>query len=283
MGELRNASTVILLRDGLQGLEVFMMQRHIRSDFAGGAYVFPGGVVDRSDEVDAGFCSGRTDASASAALGVPRGGLAYWIAAIRECFEEAGILLAYGPEGSLLDFDKPGVRARYEAYRAALNAREVTPDEIARRENLRYATDRVHYWAHWITPEGQPLRYDTRFFLAIAPKGQIAAHDGREMTDSAWVSPQDALEKARTKEWAIIFPTLRNLTLICHFATASQAEAAAKARRKISTVLPRAARDGHGVRLLVPGDEGYDQARGGADPSEASNFADPEIEVKRDD
>jgi 8-oxo-dGTP pyrophosphatase MutT (NUDIX family) len=259
----------------MQGIEVFMMRRHLKSDFVGGAFVFPGGVVDPADEIDDRLCAGRTDASASAALGISRGGLAYWIAAIRECFEEAGILLAYDREGGLLDFRQPDVKRRYEAYRAALNAGEITLDQIAQREGLKAATDRIHYWAHWITPEGQPLRYDARFFLAVAPKDQIAEHDGRELTDSAWVSPQAALEKARTKEWTIIFPTLRNLMLLLEFTSAGEAEAAARAQREVAAVLPRVMRDGRGVRLLVPGDEGYEQAGDGADASDASNFADP--------
>ncbi len=237
--------------------------------------MFPGGAVDPSDEIEDGLCAGHSDALASAALGIPRGGIAYWAAAIRECFEEAGILLAYGPEGELLDFGRPGLKERYESYRQALNAGEISLDRIARGECLRFATDRVHYWAHWITPEGQPRRYDTRFFLAVAPKGQTAAHDGRELTDSAWVTPQAALERAKTREWMVIFPTLRNLTLLCSFPTAREAEASAKARREITAVLPRLAKDERGIRILIPGDEGYEQAGSEAATATASDFSDP--------
>jgi 8-oxo-dGTP pyrophosphatase MutT (NUDIX family) len=251
---------VILLRDGKSGVEVFMLKRHLKSDFIGGAHVFPGGVLDPGDEIDEGLCTGRTDASASAALGIPRGGLGYWVAAIRECFEESGVLLMYDSEGRMLDFEDPAIEKRYQGYREQLNQGRLSISELARLEGLKLAADRIYYWAHWITPEGQSRRYDTRFFLAVAPRRQAALHDGSELTDSSWISPQEALEKARRREWLVIFPTLRNLELLRQFSHTRDAEAMARAPRAILAIQPRVVRDHRGVRLLVPGDAGFEES-----------------------
>ena len=237
-----------------------MMQRHIRSDFVGGAYVFPGGAVDPDDTIDESICAGRTEASASAALHLEHGGLAYWVAAIRECFEEAGVLLAYTDAGTLLDFGDRNVAERFRSLRRDLQAGKLSISELARAERLRLATDRVHYWARWITPEGQPRRFDTRFFLALAPPGQAAIHDGSELTDSAWVTPRAALEKAERREWTVIFPTLRNLMLVASLPDTAAAEQAALARGEVLAVQPRLVRDSNGIRILIPGDPDYDDA-----------------------
>ena len=142
------------------------------------------------------------------------GGAGLRVAAIRECFEESGVLLMYDAAGQILDFGDPAIEKRYQDYREQLNHGRLSISELARREGLKLAADRIHYWAHWITPEGQSRRYDTRFFLAVAPGRQAALHDGWELTDSSWISPQEALEKARRREWLVIFPTLRNLELL---------------------------------------------------------------------
>lgn len=263
----RLAATVILVRDGEGGVEVFMEERHIRSDFVGGAYVFPGGAVDPDDRVPEELCAGRTDRSASQLLGIEHGGLAYFVAAIRECFEEAGVLLAYDRSGALLDFGDAAQEARFREWRDRLNASSATLLDLARAEGLRLATDRIHYWGHWITPEGQPRRYDTRFFLAEAPANQTATHDDWELTASAWVAPAEALERARRHEWMIIFPTLWNLRELARFERAAAASAwAAEESRPRPLFVPRVT----GERVVLPGDDGYEQATrdtSGADPS----------------
>jgi 8-oxo-dGTP pyrophosphatase MutT (NUDIX family) len=262
----RLAATVILVRDGDAGVEVFMEERHIRSDFVGGAYVFPGGAVDPDDRVPEELCAGRTDRSASRLLGIEHGGLAYFVAAIRECFEEAGVLLAYDRSGALLDFGDAAKEARFREWRDRLNASSATLLDLARAEGLRLATDRIHYWGHWITPEGQPRRYDTRFFLGEAPANQTATHDDWELTASAWVAPAEALERARRHEWMIIFPTLWNLRELARFESAGAAAAwAAEESRPRPLYVPRVT----GERVVLPGDEGYEQATRdttGADP-----------------
>jgi 8-oxo-dGTP pyrophosphatase MutT (NUDIX family) len=264
----RLAATVILVRDHVAGgLEVFMEERHIRSDFVGGAYVFPGGAVDPDDRVPEDLCAGRTDRSASRLLGLDHGGLAYFVAGIRECFEEAGVLLAYDRSGALLDFGDAAKEARFREWRDRLNASSATLLDLARAEGLRLATDRIHYWGHWITPEGQPRRYDTRFFLAEAPANQVATHDDWELTASAWVPPAEALERARRREWMIIFPTLWNLRELGRFERAASAAAwAADEERPRPLYVPRVSAE----RVVLPGDEGYAEAArdtSGADPA----------------
>lgn len=168
---LRDAATVVLVRnanDGAPGFEVFMLLRTVKSDFNAGAYVFPGGGVDRSDggaQAER-VCSGLDARQASARLGIADGGLAFYLAAIRECFEEAGVLLAADASGQTLSLREPATQQRFTAYRAALNAGQTTLAAICEREHLRLPLDQVHYYSHWITPEGMPRRYDTRFSCA---------------------------------------------------------------------------------------------------------------------
>jgi 8-oxo-dGTP pyrophosphatase MutT (NUDIX family) len=259
--EPRLASTILLVRDAHApgaGVEVFMERRHLDSGFVGGAYVFPGGRVDPHDAIDPARCADLDEETASRRLGLASGGgLAHYVAAIRECFEEAGVLFAYDRSGSLLDFSEPAIEARYERWREDLNAGRSSLRELAEREDLRLATDRLAYWSHWITPLGEPRRYDTRFFVAHAPERQTAAHDDWELTESAWVAPAEAIERAQRREWMIIYPTLVNLRALTRHATAQAAVAWAAAQPlPLPANLPRVWRD----RVVLPGDEGYDQA-----------------------
>ena len=267
----RHASTVLLLRDSERGVEVFMERRHIKSDFVGGAYVFPGGRVDPEDRVDEALCHGLTDRDASDRLSLQEGGLTFYVAAIRECFEEAGVLLAYDRDGRLLDFSDRSVEERYETLRAELNAGRLNLLDIAAREGLTLATDRISYWAHWITPEGQPRRYDTRFFVARVPRNQTAGHDDHELTNSAWVTAREALEHGRRKEWMIIFPTIRNLQKLAEYESADAAIAAMDAQEEFPVMQPRVLlgrTPDEPARAVLPGDEGYEEAA--ARPSAAN-------------
>ena len=259
----RHASTVLLLRDSERGVEVFMERRHIKSDFVGGAYVFPGGRVDPEDRVDEALCHGVTDREASARLSLEEGGLTFYVAAIRECFEEAGVLLAYDRDGQLLDFSDRSVEEHYEALRGELNAGKLSLLDIAAQEGLTLATDRIGYWAHWITPEGQPRRYDTRFFVTRAPRNQTAGHDDHELTSSAWVTAREALEHGRRGEWMIIFPTIRNLMKLARFDTADAAVAAVDAQEEFPIIQPRVLlgrTPDEPPRAVIPGEDGYEKA-----------------------
>ncbi|HVT41553.1 MAG TPA: hypothetical protein VHD39_01115 [Acidimicrobiales bacterium] len=266
--EIRPAATVMVVRDapapsGGTTLEVLMVRRNLRSDFVGGAYVFPGGAVDPLDggaEAEA-FCIGRSDAEASALLGFPSGGLAYWVAVVRETFEEAGLLLARREGGPGLLAGDPGEEARLAAERAAVNAGTRRFLDLCRDEQLRLNVGDIHYFAHWVTPRGAPRRYDTRFFVAAAPPGQIAAHDAGETIAEVWISPADALAQHRSGEIEIIFPTIRNLQAIGRFATSTELlEAAEAASSAVPAIEPRVVPDGNGMRIVLPGDPAYDRA-----------------------
>ena len=266
--EIRPAATVMLVRDapapsGGTTLEVLMVRRNLRSDFVGGAYVFPGGAVDPADggaEAEA-LCGGRSDAEASALLGVGTGGLAYWVAVVRETFEEAGLLLARRPDGPDLLAGDPQEEARFAAARAAVNGGTRRFLDLCRDERLHLSVGDVHYFAHWITPRGAPRRYDTRFFVAAAPPGQIAAHDAGETIAEVWISPHEALACHRAGEIEIIFPTIRNLQAIGRFGTSAELLLAAmRASSAVPTIEPRVVPDGNGMRIVLPGDPSYEQA-----------------------
>jgi len=267
---VRDAATVMLVRDaaagtlGLDdpgGLEVFMLRRNLKSDFVGGAYVFPGGGVDDHDrhvDLDP-VCQGRSDADASAQLGIDSGGLAFWVAAIRESFEEAGVLLAYDADGDMVRLDDPAVIARFAEHRRSVDSGERRLIEVCSDERLRLAVDTMHYFSHWITPEGPTRRYDTRFFVARAPDAQVPLHDDHEVIANLWVRPSEALARHRAGEFEMIFPTIRTLMSFERFSTADELLTAAASVGDVPAILPRIVVDeGGGLRILLPGDPGYD-------------------------
>jgi 8-oxo-dGTP pyrophosphatase MutT (NUDIX family) len=223
----RDGATVMLVRDGDavdRPLEVFMLRRHPSTAF-GSVHVFPGGVVDPADDDSAldACCPGLDDAAASATLGVDAGGRAFWIAAVREAFEEAGVLLACTTSGDYVRFDHhPDVEARFDAHRRTLHAGGCTLLEVLTDEGLTLALPDVHYVAHWVTPESEPKRFDTRFFLARAPEGQAYAHDDAELIGSEWVRPADALRRHRAGDFAMIGPTIVSLQDLGRFATCDE-------------------------------------------------------------
>jgi 8-oxo-dGTP pyrophosphatase MutT (NUDIX family) len=271
----------MLVRDAVEpdpdgrALEVLMVRRNLQSDFVGGAYVFPGGAVDPVDggaEAEA-ACRGRSDAEASILLGVETGGLAYWVAALRETFEEAGLLLAERPGGPPLLAGDPAEEARFIAERAAVNARTRRFLDLCRDEGLQLLVGDVHYFAHWITPMGAPRRYDTRFFVAAAPPGQRAAHDAGETIADTWITPGRALEGHRRGEFEIIFPTIRNLQAIGRFTTSGELlQAAEAASRSVPTIEPHVVADGNGVRIVLPGDDGYTEGAAARAPAPVADF-----------
>lgn len=264
----RDAATVMLVRDGAAGLEVCMLRRNLNSDFVGGAYVFPGGAVDPEDKGVAleAICDGRTDADASRQLGIERGGLAFWVAAVRECFEEAGVLLAIDDTGTVVSLADTETAARFAQWRHEVDHGHTRLVELCAAENLRIAAGDIYYFAHWITPVGPSRRYDTRFFVAAAPPEQRPVHDDRETIATIWVGPSEALERHRKHELDLIFPTIRNLEAISRFKTAAELLAAAAAIDEVATVLPKVVSDETGMRILLPGDPGYDEVVDGRLP-----------------
>ena len=242
---IRPAATIVVVREADRGIEVLMVRRPQAMAFAGGAHVFPGGAVDPADSGAAlvAACVGLDDAEASRRLGVPDGGLAYWICAIRECFEEAGLLYAYGGEG-LARFDSPTRDAG--DFGAFVNS-----------HRLRLAADRLAYLSHWITQAGRPRRYDTRFFIAAAPEHQRPMHDGSEAVGHDWMAPRDALERHARGEIQLLFPTIKTLETLAQFGHVADAMDYAQSPRPMPAMAPRSAVGRAGTKLLVPGDYAY--------------------------
>jgi glyoxylase-like metal-dependent hydrolase (beta-lactamase superfamily II)/8-oxo-dGTP pyrophosphatase MutT (NUDIX family) len=212
----RPAATILLLREAPGSPEVFMLQRTSKAAFLPGAFVFPGGALDPDDASAraARRVRGLDDAQASARLGIPSGGLAYWVAAARECFEESGILLAWDDGGRPVDPDRA---ASLEHLREPLNAGTLLFSDFLEKEKLFVPAQEIAYYSHWITAPGRPRRFSTRFFVACAPAGQHGAHDRSETVHSVWVSPREALERGKRKEIELIFPTRSTLSDLAHF------------------------------------------------------------------
>ena len=254
---IRTAATVMLVRDAIDGgpgVEVFMLRRTGNASFAAGMYVFPGGKVDDADhaaELEP-FCRGLDDAAASSELSIESGGLAYWVASIRECFEEAGILLAERRDGSAL--------AIGDADRHAVHDGSLSMVELCRRDDLILDLSTTQYVDHWITPAGERRRFDTRFFVTHGPAGQDGLHDDKETIESSWVRPQAALDLHAAGELMMMPPTVKNLGWLGGFATADDVVAAGRAIVDPPTTLPKVRTDADGniVGVAMPGDPDYD-------------------------
>lgn len=238
---IRPAATVILVRDADPGYEIFMLRRTSEAAFAGGMYVFPGGRVDGDDHLHLydELRIGPTDAQAAqqAALGFEWRG--YWIAGIRESFEEAGLLLAYDGSGALVRYDDHATRERYERYRTPLHAGELSLADICRQEGLRLAVDRIHFFNRFITPHGRPRRFDTRFFIAEAPEGQTGTHDDLETVHSVWISPREALERNDAREFDLMRVTRMQLESLARFGSKAELLAGAVAQREFPVHRPQ--------------------------------------------
>jgi 8-oxo-dGTP pyrophosphatase MutT (NUDIX family) len=250
---IRDAATVLLLRDrAAGGYEVFLVRRTNKASFMASAMVFPGGRLDDADTALASR-SALTPAAAAARLGMDDGAraLGLLVAGVRETFEEAGVLLACRGD-ALLDLRAPEEAARFQRHRDALNAGETTLAAIAEAEDLTLAVDRLGFFAHWITPEVEPKRYDTRFLVTRAPEGQRPLHEGVETTDSAWMSPGEALAEYAARRIELAPPTLRILSEIAQL---PNTDAVLALRASIpAPVAPRAQMVGTELHLLLPGD-----------------------------
>lgn len=255
----RPAATVTLVRDAPGGFEVLMMQRNFQSVFMPGMHVFPGGAVDQSDASDdiAALCTGLDDTAASRILGVERGGLAYWIAAIRESFEEAGILLACDDSGCTVSLDDAVRAERFHAYRRRVEHGEHPLNNMLREEGLQLPLQQMTYFSHWITPVGAPRRYDTRFFVAAAPEAQQPLHDNRETINHVWMRPAYALDQHQQKKFDMRVPTVHTLRLFADHDNVASLIKAMGSRGDIPVVEPRIAKNG---RRVFPGDPEYELA-----------------------
>ena len=237
------AATVMLLRDGGDGMEVFMIVRHQKSDVHAGALVFPGGRVDPEDydlAVDAAVFPAQEGVDAAMA--------ALRVAAVRETFEECGVLLARARGDDAL-VGAARLREIEAAHRTAMTRGERTFGAILAAEDLVLAPEAMVYFANWITPERSAKRFDTHFFLAAAPSDQVALHDGHEAVDSLWMVPATALERARAGIYHLRFPTQMNLQKLGRHRLSAPALKAARASRVV-TVMTKQERIGNGVRVL---------------------------------
>jgi 8-oxo-dGTP pyrophosphatase MutT (NUDIX family) len=240
------SATILMLRDGPTGLETFMVVRHHQIDFASGALVFPGGKVDAGDYDVRNYCDGADSANNNA--------VAMMVGAIREAFEECGILLAREKGSSALVSGKRlGI---LERYRDPLNRSEVSLIEFLEKEQLRLACDTLQHFAHWITPEMLTKRFDTHFYLAVAPSDHLAIHDGHESVDSVWITPDDALKGNADGTYTIIFPTRVNLEMLGESSNVADALRAATDRNIVS-ILPWSEKRDDGTYICIPQDAGY--------------------------
>ena len=224
----------MLLRDTADGLEVFMLRRNNALVFAAGNYVFPGG---RVDERDGGGLDG------------------FMIAAVRECFEECGVLLATDATGTMIEDGHPAL-----AERLAVEHGDVDLRELVARHSLQLATDQLVFCAHWITPKGEPRRYDTRFFVMASPPGQTWQHDDNEAVASQWIRPADGVAAYERGEMRLMPPTIDRLRWLSGFGDVASALADARTVGTPPVILPKGvfAEDGRLLQLLLPGDDGYD-------------------------
>lgn len=229
-----------------------MVRRHEKSSF-GSAHAFPGGVVDPEDSEVHEFCHGLTGAEANARLGVEGNGLDYYSAAVRELFEETGVLLA---DLSRLDENLASVRD-------ALNDGSLSWADFVRRNELPLDCENLHYFSHWITPPMLPKRYSTRFFLTTLPEGQEAVHCGGELTESCWTTATDMLAAGRRGDVKLHFPTIKTLESIARHKTLDALVEWAKSRVEwgITSMVPLVIERNGKREIVLPGDKNYPGAK----------------------
>ena len=257
---LESAATIILIRDVSSVSEVFMIKRATKSNF-GGAWVFPGGKVDNEDSENniLDYCQGLDDKQASSILSLNEGGMGYWVACVRECFEESGVLLAYKENGHLF---KPSLDEKIilNDLRRQLNDDSIVFIDILKKLNLRLALDRILYLSHWVTPKIESRRYSTRFFITSIANDQEAIHDGYEAVDSLWIKIEKALNDYEQGTFPIIMPTIKNLEAIAGYpSTLSILEDKESILPSdILTIVPKFFFEKGKLVGLLPGDTGYE-------------------------
>ena len=248
----RPSSTVVLVRASAREPELFMVLRHPESSF-GAAWAFPGGVVDEDDAAVHEYCSGISITEADTHLGVKADGLDLYSAAIRELFEESGVLLA----------DTDELNEDLGTVRDALNAGAESWADFVARNSLALRCDKLHYFSHWVTPQILSKRYSTRFFLSEMPGGQDAVHCGGELTDCRWVGAHDMLEAGRAGEVDLHFPTIKTLELIARYKKLEELVewASTCVQWGVTTMLPAVIKRDGVQEIVLPGDKDYPGAK----------------------
>lgn len=265
----RPAATVVVVRDAPLGIEVLLLRRAERGDLNSGAWVFPGGLVDAADRAALPFCRGVEPARADARLGVAEHALDYWAAAVRECFEEAGLLYARAHDGTPLVIDAAR-RERLEAWRGPLQRGERSLAALCHEEGLSLAADELVYFSHWVTPPGRAKRFDTRFFIARAPAGQDSSHDDDELVEQLWIAPAAAL--TRSEPLKLMTPTLKTLEAIARFADVDALLAWAREQRAVPLIQPQIGTGRDGVRPVTPDEPAWAELKR-LDPECRGNFS----------
>lgn len=259
----QHAATVILLRDKKQEqYEIFLMRRHQNSSFARGAFVFPGGRLDETDcrlnlfhhttglsLTDANTLLQEPELSQATAFGL-------FIAAVRETFEEAGILLAYDASGNTFFPANQAALDFHQSLRSELHKKQISMACLAKKLNIRFALDLLIPYAHWITPEIEKRRFNTRFFLMRLPEGQHAIHDRIELTDSKWMTPAAALAEHYAGRISLMPPTLKTIEELNAYTNTEELFEAARALN-IQTIMPEFFRDGNENGVKLPHDPEY--------------------------
>ncbi|MGI9327873.1 MAG: NUDIX hydrolase [Pseudomonadales bacterium] len=216
---IRPAATIIIVRAAASEYEIFMLRRNSGASFAGGMYVFPGGRVDGDDHLhkyDA-HRVGPLDNQQPQLEALGHEWRGFYVCGVRETFEEAGLLMAYDAKGALLQFPDQAIHDRFDAYRGPLHAGTLSLRAVCEQENLKLALDRIHFFNRFVTPLGRPRRFDTRFFIAEAPPGQVGMHDDKETVDSIWISPKEALQRNAAKDFDLMNVTRFQLQALAEF------------------------------------------------------------------
>jgi 8-oxo-dGTP pyrophosphatase MutT (NUDIX family) len=264
----RPAATVVVLRDGPAGPEVFMVRRHEDTAFMGGAHVFPGGRVDAADsDADDSWCDGMAHAARQLDGLPPAEAVAYHVAAARELFEEAGVLLARHPQGDFVSLAGAQDHERLKQDRPSVHDARTTLRAVIEREGLRLALDALVLFAHWVTPPIDSRQFDTRFFMTRVPPDQTPAHDETETTHSLWARPADAIAQAVRGDIVLPPPTWSTLRELEPLESVTQALAWARARTVVRRMPKAIEQDGHRM-LLLPGDPLHPDPAGDDPPRE---------------
>jgi 8-oxo-dGTP pyrophosphatase MutT (NUDIX family) len=259
-----DAATVMLIREtpSANPFEVLLMRRHARQSFMAKAFVYPGGQLDDADchpelaavagnmtaEAAQQFLN-ESDISHAKALGL-------FFTAVRETFEESGILLARKTSGRQLDFADKETRQRFARYRAMILQQEMTLRDLARKENLVFRLNDLKPYARWVTPVVEKKRFDTRFFLAAMPPGQKPVHDSREMTETLWIEPERALLKQIKGDMLLMPPTLKTLEELANQSSLSDLSSQASSTT-IQPIMPQVSAEGDSIVIKLPHDPEY--------------------------
>jgi len=257
---LTPSSSLMIVRDSDIGVQVFMMKRSLRSSF-GGIWVFPGGILEDQDQDIAkkNYCNGIDEKKAKAILNYDQESLTYWIASLRETFEETGALIANRDNNSFFTPTEDEA-INLERLRSDLNNGKISFISILKQLKLKIALERLIYISHWITPDVETKRYTTRFFLTSLNEEVTMTHDDIEGTDSKWIGINEALEAHKAGRISLIMPTIKNLESISSYKNTQELISAKNAikAKDIPAIEPKFFKENGQWKGLLPGEYGYE-------------------------